>query len=385
MPKRTPKYSLHKASGQAKVRINGRDFYLGEYDSPDSHQRYSELVARWLAGSFDVDRFTLTIDQLALRYVDHAQSYYQKNGSPTGELSSIRCALRILIDCYGASRVRDFGPMKLKAVRDRMIKEGWIRTSINNQVGRLKRVFKWGTENELVPTSVFAALHAVAGLRFGRSAATEGKPVKPVPSHDIEAVKPFVSRQVWAMIQMQLLTAMRPNEVRLMRTGDVDRSGDVWLFRPRSHKTEHHGRDRAIFIGPKAQLVLQEFLKADPDAFVFSPKDSRDEFNAERSANRTTPMTPSHRARTRKSKPVRKPGECYLAASFGRAIAKACKKAGVAHWNPSQLRHNAATEIRREYGIESVRTVLGHASGFTSEIYAELDLDKARDIIRRVG
>ena len=49
MPKRTPKYCLHKPTGQARVRIHDKDFYLGEYDSEESHRRYDELVGLRLA------------------------------------------------------------------------------------------------------------------------------------------------------------------------------------------------------------------------------------------------------------------------------------------------------------------------------------------------
>jgi hypothetical protein len=34
---RIPKYRYHKATGLAVVRIDGRDTYLGPYDSPESH------------------------------------------------------------------------------------------------------------------------------------------------------------------------------------------------------------------------------------------------------------------------------------------------------------------------------------------------------------
>ena len=36
-----PKYQLHKASGQARVRFKARDIYLGKYLSPESEQRYA--------------------------------------------------------------------------------------------------------------------------------------------------------------------------------------------------------------------------------------------------------------------------------------------------------------------------------------------------------
>ena len=101
---------------------------------------------------------------------------------------------------FGRTKVADFGPAKLKKVRQTMIEAGIVRTSINRNVGRIRRLFKWGAENELVPVNVHVALTTVSGLRHGRSEAVESSPVKPVPEADIEAVKPHVSRQVWALI-----------------------------------------------------------------------------------------------------------------------------------------------------------------------------------------
>ena len=48
MPKliyRLPKYSLHKPSGQAKVRHNGRTIYLGKFGSPESKEAYARFIA----------------------------------------------------------------------------------------------------------------------------------------------------------------------------------------------------------------------------------------------------------------------------------------------------------------------------------------------------
>ncbi len=63
----------------------------------------------------------------------------------------------------------------------------------------------------------------------------------------------------------------RPGEVRLMRMRDIDMSGEVWEYRPQEHKTEHHGRQRLIFIGPKGQEIVKQFLLADPERYLFSP------------------------------------------------------------------------------------------------------------------
>ena len=68
MPKRSrPSYWLHKPSGQARVRIDGRDIYLGEYGSAESQERYDALVRDWLVRQ-SIERFTLTVDELCLKF-----------------------------------------------------------------------------------------------------------------------------------------------------------------------------------------------------------------------------------------------------------------------------------------------------------------------------
>ena len=58
------------------------------------------------------------------------------------------------------------------------------------------------------------------------------------------------------MIQLQLLTGMRPGEVRLMTLEEIDRSGSVWKYRPALHKLDHKEIDRLIFIGGQSQQIL---------------------------------------------------------------------------------------------------------------------------------
>jgi integrase len=55
------------------------------------------------------------------------------------------------------------------------------------------------------------------------------------------------------------------------------------------------------------------------------------------------------------------------------------------HWSPGQLRHNAATWLRKEYGVELARIILGHASAFTTESYAEADRKSAMEVIGKIG
>src|SRR5206468_1168680 len=114
-----PAYLVHKPSGQARVIIDGKHLYLGPHDSPESHERYSDLIAEWRIRNCSTDRYTLTIDDLALSYLEHAKQHYRKDGQQTSEVCCLRNALRFLIAAAGRTRARDFGPKLLKAVRQR--------------------------------------------------------------------------------------------------------------------------------------------------------------------------------------------------------------------------------------------------------------------------
>lgn len=387
MPRKPPKYMLHKPSGQARVRIGGRDIYLGPYDSTESYEQYDAVLAKFLTGrQLNEGASAISISRLCLNYVAFAKGYYRKDGQQTAEVCCIQMALKLLISIYGSEKISGFGPLKLKAVREEMTRRNWARKTINKSVQRIVRMLRWGTENECVDPSVYQACRAVTGLRRGRCEARETGPVQPVPQAEIDAVELFVSRQVWAMIQLQLCTGMRPGEVCILRARDLDRSGDVWTFTPQTHKTAHHGRQRLIFIGPRGQEILQPYLASlEDDGYVFRPDAAEKARNQLRKSQRKSPMTPSQAKRKPKATPKKSAGEHYLRTSYTRAITRACKLAKVNEWAPNQLRHNAATELRKKHGLEGTRTVLGHSTTDMTEIYAEIDFDTARKIMRSSG
>jgi len=261
-----------------------------------------------------------------------------------------------------------------------MIEEGLARTTINAVVVLIRGVFKWGAAQQLVEPSVLHGLQAVNGLRRGRTEARESKPVTPVPQAHIEAVQPFVSRQVWALIQLQLLTGARAGELIIMRPVDLDTSGKVWSYRPTEHKTAHHGHQRHIYIGPKAQTIIKPFLAGRVvTAPLLSPRDAIADKAEQAQTHRRSNQKPNHRATDRTVR------DTYSVDSYRRAIQRACDKADIPRWHPHQLRHNAATYIRREEGIEVARVILGHRSAGVTEIYAEQDRDKAIEVIQRLG
>lgn len=161
-------------------------------------------------------------------------------------------------------------------------------------------------------------------------------------------------------------------------------TGKVWIYRPTTHKTAHHGHERVIAIGPRAQSVLREFLTIDTQAYLFSPKWAVAELLAEKRKRRKSKVQPSQRDR-RKRRPKCQPGDCYTASSYGYAVRRACKRAGTPPWHPHQLRHSLATELRREFGIDAARAVLGHRSPAITEVYAEIDAGTAAKVMAKLG
>ncbi|MEZ6138377.1 MAG: site-specific integrase [Pirellulaceae bacterium] len=425
MPKpaapRVPSYRRHKPTGQAVVTIAGRDTYLGKWNSAASRAEYDRLIAEFLANGRqprnDVD---ITVVEVINAYRKFAEQYYRKNGEVTREYGCIKEALKIVRELYGRKLANDFGPLALKAVRQRMVDNDWSRGYINKSIGRIRRCFKWAVENELVRRDMYHGLMAVSGLRKGRSEAREPDPVMPVDDATVQATLPHLSPVVADMIRFQRITGGRPQDVCNLRPCDVDMSGEVWLYRPSTHKTEHHGRERVIPIGPKGQDILRPYLLREKETHCFCPVESEKKRREVRHENRTTPLAYGNRPGTnRKRKPKRSAGEKYTADSYRRAIHRACDVAfpppeplsqrdgettsqrldrltdkqqaelekwqSDHRWSPNRLRHSAGTEIRRRFGLEAAQVILGHASADVTQVYAERDLQKAVEIMREVG
>jgi site-specific recombinase XerD len=431
-----PTYRLHKQSGQAVVTLpdglgRRRDVLLGKYGTPESRKEYARVLTEWEANGRrlpqPVAASDITIHELLLAYWKHAHAYYGWTKDRTrGDRASLRDALRVIRRLYGHTTAKDFGPLALKSCRTRMIRKGWARTYINSQVDRVRRMFRWAAEEELLPGTVHDNLVKVVSLRKGKCEARESERVRPVRDEVVDATLPFLHPVPRAMVELQRLTGMRPGEVCRLRGMDLEASGPVWVYRPGSdqgpeggHKTAHHGHERAVLLGPRAQAVLKPWLKTDLTAYLFSPREAEALRAALRRQNRRSPLTPSQAARRPRRNPKRPKGDRYRVAAYRLAIYRACDLAfpppaplakrgdetwkewrarltagdraelrrwRKAHrWHPHQLRHNAATVLRNEYGIEMAKIILGHATLNATEVYAERDLEKAREIVSRIG
>lgn len=141
--------------------------------------------------------------ELMVAYLGHVDLYYVKNGKPTSEPNTIRQALRFVRRFYRSLPAAKFTPKKLKRVRQAMIDHditrtrkmrdpqtgkvvtdpqtgnpvletrvlahGMARKFVNKQVNRIRLMFAWAAEEELLPVAVHTALMKVKRLRKGKS------------------------------------------------------------------------------------------------------------------------------------------------------------------------------------------------------------------------
>ena len=348
-----PTYGHHKASGQARCYVNGKSIYLGPYGSPDSRRKFGELIARIGSGiplekkssSEKQPDLGPSIAEIILAFWKHAEQHYLKNGKETSEISCYRSCLKVLKELYGMTPAKNFGPLALKAVRSKMVELGWARGNINIMIGRVRRVFKFAVENEMIEVSVLSALQAVQPLLAGRTEAHDNPKRHAVDQDKIEAVKSRVRPLVRDLIDLQVLTGARSGELLGLTTGMIDRSGQTWRAVITDHKTVHHGQVRMIPFGPKAQLILTKYLQADQAKRLFK---------------------------------MRREGYC-------RAITRACELAEIERWTPHWLRHTYATRTREQLGIEAVQSVVGHATTEMTKHYSSQMEGLAMKTAQQVG
>ncbi len=358
--RRIPAYTHHKPTGQARVRINSKSFYLGKYGSPESHDRYDSLIAVLVIDSEPASFKTLTT-VLAAWWAE-CQRRYTKGKGKLGGAQNWRPIIRLLRTHHGDERTEDLGPVKLrKLLEAEGEREGWSLTYTRMQLARVKQIFKWAASEELVGITAYQRLQ-VCEIRNGR----KSKPIPPVADSVVAATLPCLKRIVADMVCFQRLTGIRPGELVAMQRDLIDRSGEIWIYTPVSHKTEHHGKTRTIYIGPKAQAILTPWLLKAVDGCC---------------------MVWTWRK-----------GEPYSTDSYRRAVHRAVERLNAKRlkdnpqaellpkWAPNQIRKAAATSIRAALDVEHAAAVLGHSSSVvTGEHYAAANRERAIEAVKLLG
>ena len=251
-----------------------------ENETPESRAEYDRIIAEWLSDGPTTDRRRLGLrvrshrsTRCSWRISSTPTSYYVKNGKPTTEPVNIRLALRPLRQLYGHTPAREFGPLRLKAVRQAIIDSGLCRSEVNKrvrhvspgvQVGR-----RGGNDSSLRPSRPARRLRVSVGA--GPTSGSRSRSSR-FPMRLWTQSSRHVARQIWAMVELQRLSGMRPGEVCSMRTIDIDTSRPDLDLHPRESQdgTSRPGATGSIS-APRAQEILRPWLRPELTAYLFSP------------------------------------------------------------------------------------------------------------------
>lgn len=379
LTRRLPRLCRHRASGQACVYVDGKVRYLGRWGSTEAKLAYRAFLDERSRGPEPppaaaptpapppgpVD--SPTIAQAMLAFWDWAQRRYRHpDGSPTGEADSLRHALRPLRKLFGHEPIADFGPRKLYELQAAMVGTGVSRRTVNSRIKKVCRFFRWCAGHELIPAAAVDAMYKIEPVAPGMTRETPGRR-SPVPWASVEATLPHLPELHRSLVLFLWYTGARVGEALALTTGQLDRSGDVWLARLERHKNAWRGQDRVIPLGPRAIAAIRPWLRDDaPDAAIFDPR-------------RVT-------ARTAVKGGARAPGTRYSRCAPNNAVRRACRAAGIPRWTLAQLRHSRATALRESHGLDVASTVLGHSRpAITAQVYSREAIAHAIDAVRVAG
>ncbi len=368
-----PKQPL-KHSGGARIKIGGRAFYLGKHGSEKSYREYERIRAEHaIKGAAPTPKLAAD-DALTIAELIAAWMTADPRGPKHREVIGIARACTPLRRMFGQTPAAEFTSLRLIALQEAMLTASWMTDEerkkarnakpwsgryIAKQHKRMLRIFRWGEANGVLPKGTWENLKSVVPIR-----ATDCR-ARVLPDREtvdwqsqVVPVLAVVSRQVAALIRLQYLGGMRPQDAVKMRPCDLDPNGPggCWLYRPDGHKGEWRGHELVKVLGTAALAVLRPWLDLveSDDAFLFPP----------------------HK---------RLHGQHISTEAYARAVTDACKRAGVKPWSPGLLRHAAAMEARRIGGDGAVKAFLGHESLATGKHYAkEQDLQTAARVANAI-
>ena len=341
------------ANGRKDAEVKRKQFlanlWLGNSPIPSGTGRRSPPVQeRGGSPPQAIESGGMLVAELADAFLEHHALRLSKT-----EVQNYKYAIGYLVELFGSLPVNEITPKKLRSVRDLMVQSGRLcRKTVNGFVTRLVRVFTWGCEEEWVGANVAGALKMIKHLPQGELGTFDHEEREPVSDDVIRRTLPFMPPTLRAMVQIQRILGLRPNEVFNMRVGDIDRSGKngLWYYVPGSYKTSRFVGKIVFPMGKPEQELIAPYLEGKlPEATVFSPRTAMEERNAERRANRKTKPTPSReiRDKARAAKPSRY-SESYKRDSYRQAIEHAIAKGNrqlpdgekIPHWFPYPLRKN---------------------------------------------
>ena len=374
----------------AYIRLGGRKIQLGKWGTPEADKAYRRIVQTWASNPIAAlikPGEQVILDQLCLAFL---QARGNKN-----DHGNYKTAVEVLLSVYSGELVESFDFSHLEFVRGQFLKQGYCRTQINRLTKMVRSVFYWGVPRKLVPASVAETLRYLKPLMEGQTTAPEQPPRKDVPDDVVRRTLPHLLPTVADMVRVQRAACMRPSEVCRMRVGEIDRTGEVWMYTPRKHKNSWRNHKKTIALGEIEQAIIAPRLVGkQPDDPVFSPKGALQERYARDAAKRKTKVQPSQLKRKEQvaKNPKRKVNDFYTTQSYGKSVKQSMQAANkclsdeeqIPHWTPYQLRHAAITAIIKATGsVDTARAVAGQKTLTVTQDYNHADAQIAIEQAKR--
>ena len=305
----------------------------------------------------------VTVAELCGMWDAHCRDYYRgPDGQPTSTATNAVLDVRMFRDLFANAAVAELTHADMLQLRDALVRSGVGRSTVNSRLWRVKFMIGWALDEALIPAAVKAELTQVQGVKRGRTSTPERRPVRPVDDATISATVEHMMPNTADMVLLHRVTGMRPCELCALRWSLIDTSRTPWVYRvpPEANKNSWRGEfgfPRVVCLGPKARAILDRHRGCD---VPFSPQSAMAEYLAERHAARVTPVY----GQRRQDPHVRRVlGSSWTTDAYSKTIRAACERANVSPWGANRLRHTFGTEVRRAFGLEAAKAVLGHTGG----------------------
>lgn len=367
-PRRIPQYSVHNVRNIAYVNWQSARHYLpGKAHSVESKEAYKAFLRDNVFGPTQVKPGRrISITELILLYQEFASNYYEDQGHQSHYNAMITVALK-LEHLYHNVTAADFGPKMLKEFRSTLVEDGNSRDYVNDQINRVRKIFKWAVSEELIPVETYQALATVSGLKRGQEGVKDTAKRQPAAWDDVEAIAKVLHEPVSTMVYFQWHTGQRSMAIVQAHADQFKQDADgMWIWEPR-HKTEYLGKTVRIPLGPKAAKLVGARLEEGGLLFPTRLGTTYKTWTYRQAILRAQESLYEAQCKQHEKEPQKHP------------------KPKLIRWTPHQIRHAKGHHIRSKYGVEAAQALLGHDSLQATEIYSEKRFQLAKQIAAKEG
>lgn len=308
----------------------------GKYRSAESLAEYHRLceIVRETGELPPLDTLAkpLVIKDLCKRYLHYLK---EKHGKNSNEPVYIGYALKAIRKSFANLPVKEFGPAQLKTVRSELVQAGYVRRTCNKRIQQIVRLFRWAVSEDLAEPDQWQRLQAIEPIARGQFGAVDRPRTRPVSDEHFHLTLQHASPKVAAALRILALTGMRTGELLQMRPQDVDMTGDHWIYRPQSHKTQHKTGDTLIAVPAPAVATLATYM----------PKKYSDRWFP------------------------------HCSSWLRLAVKRICQAHDIPLWHPHQLRHRFVTKVANAINEKAAQTLARHHDPKMTDHYTAKDIE----------